>query len=82
MHAVITLEAPAMYSKCHLSGGAWALHRCQQIPQCSAGVLKPKDSRILKNNIKNKKPKIKKKEVTLSLAVYFNAIIIKIINEL
>ena len=61
MHAVITLEAPAMYSKCHLSGGAWALHRCQQIPQCSAGVLKPKDSRILKNNVKNKKPKIKKK---------------------
>ena len=31
---------------------------------------------------KIKNPKLKKKEVTLSLAVYFNAIIIKIINEL
>ena len=56
---------------------------CQQIPQCSAAVSKPKNSCILKNNVKNRNPKLKKDVgIILSLAVYFNAIIIKIINEL
>lgn len=44
---------------------------CQQIPQCSAAVSKPKNSCILKNNVKNRNPN-KKKEVTCCIFQYNN----------